>query len=176
MARLIIPHPEKGPQKTYLTAEVAAAAVTSTVENNDGFATNDLVMFGDYGQEKSEIVTLTSTTGNTTIGHTSGPAFAHGVRTPVYQLPFDDVEIYTATSEGGTYSLLATVSLDVDETYTIYNHSTGGSSTWYKMRYKNTVTTTYSDYSDEILATGFKTNSLGSMTEEILESFGDLVL
>ena len=88
---------------------------------------------------------------------------------------YNQAEIYSAASEGGSYSLVTTVDLNVDETYTIYNDTAGGSTTWYKVRYKNSVTTTYSEYSDEVQGTGFDEDSLGSMTDEVLEQFGDAI-
>ena len=173
MAKVTISAPDLGPQKTYLSAEVAASATTSTVKNSDGFTTGDLVLFGSVGQERSEIVTLTSVPSVTSLGHTAGPTFAHPVGTPVYEIGFNQAEVYSASSEGDTYSLLATVDLAVDETYTIYNDASGGSSTWYKVRYKNSTTSTYSDYSDEVQGAGFSENGLGSMTDEVLNQFGD---
>jgi hypothetical protein len=170
---ITIAHPEGGPQKTFSTAEVAADATTTSVENNDGFSSNDLVLFGKFGEEKTEVVTLTSTTGNSTIGHTTGPVFAHPARTPLWQLPYDQAEISRATAEGGTYSVLTTVSLSVDEEDTIYNDTAGVTTSWYKIRYKNSVTGSFSDYSDEVQGTGYTAQSLRDMTDEILEDFGD---
>lgn len=172
MANVTIYHPEIV-HSTHLSADAAASATSSTVENNTGFATNDLVVFGKMGEENSEIVTLTSATGSTTLGHTGGLTFAHSARTIVSEIKYNQAEVYSSTSETGTYSLLATVSLAVDEAYTIYNDTTGTSSTWYKIRYKNSVATTYSDYSDAVQATGYLDDSLFSMTEEILEEYGD---
>lgn len=170
---ITIEHPELGPQKTYSTAEVAAAATSTSVENNDGFASGDLALFGTYGIEKSEIVTLTGTTGNTQVDHSAGLTFPHPARTPVRQMLYNQAEISRASSEGGTYSVVTTVTLDVDEQYTIYNDTGGSTSSWYKIRYYNSQTTTYSDYSEEVQGTGYTDNSLYSMAAEILEEFGD---
>lgn len=171
---LEIEHPTLGPPTTRLSADVAASATSSTVENNDDFATNDLVVFGYPSNELTEIVTLTSTTGVTTLGHTSGPSFAHSARDPVAKTLFNQAEIYTATSETGTYSLLTTVTLNLQKERTIYDASGQTSTTWFKVRYKNNVgTVSYSDYSDTVVFTGFTFQSLHSMTDEILEEFND---
>ena len=173
MPRVIIDHPEKGPQKTYLTAEVSASDTSSTVENNDDFASSDLTIFGDYGQEKTESVVLTGVTGNTQLDHGTGPVFNHSVRTPVYQILYDQAEVYSASSDDGVYSLLTTINLNFDEEDTIYDDSSGTTSTWYKIRYKNSQDSTTSDYSDEVQGTGYGDNTLASMTDEVLRSFGD---
>lgn len=168
-----IDHPLVDQQMTRLSADVAASATTSTVENNDGFANEEYVVFGNLGQEKSEIVLCTSVTGNTTIGYTTGPVFAHSARTPLFIIKFNQAEVYSATSQTGTYSLLATVDLDVDEEYTLYDDLVGTTSTWYKVRYKNAVKVRYSTYSDIIQGTGYSEDSLYSISQEILEDFGD---
>jgi len=168
-----IDHPSTGPQETRLSADVAASATSSTVENNDGFATNDYCVFGKLGEEKTEVVKLTSTTTNVTLGHTTGPVFAHSARTQISQIKYNQIKVYSSTTEAGTYSLLATIDLDVDQKQTAYDDTAGTSTTWYKVKYYNETTTTLSDYSDAVLGTGYAEESLRSMTDEILEDFGD---
>lgn len=173
MGRLKIFHPELLGQGTRLSTDSAAAATSSTVENNFGFAVNDLVVFGTPGVEKSEIVTVTSVSSTDTVGHSGGLDFPHGAQTRLTQIAYDKVEISRATSQGGSYSVVTTVDLSIDEPYTVYNDTAGTSSSWYKIRYKNSVTSAFSDYSPEVQATGYDEDSLFSMTEEILEDFND---
>lgn len=173
MGRLKIFHPELLGQGTRLSTDDAAAATTSTVENNQGFAVNDLTVFGSPGVEKSEIVTLTSVSGNETIGHSAGLKFAHGAQTRIAQIAYNQVEISRATSQSGSYSVVTTTDLTIDEIYTVYNDTSGTSSSWYKIRYKNSVTGAFSDYSPEVQATGYDEDSLFNMTEEVLEDFND---
>jgi|SaaInlLV_10m_DNA_2_1039722.scaffolds.fasta_scaffold04647_2 hypothetical protein len=168
-----IEHPKLGPQDTRLSTDVAASATSSTVENNKSFATNDYTVFGVPAEELTEIIKLTSTTGNTTIGHTTGPIFAHSARTPIYQIKYNQVKIYSASSESGSYSLLATVDLTLDQPITSYDDTAGTSSTWYKIRYYNATTTSLSSLSVAVQGTGYEDDSLKSMTDEVLEDFGD---
>lgn len=170
---LEIEHPTLGPPQTRLAADVAASATSSTVENYDDFATNDIVVFGAIGQELTEAVTLTSVTANVTLGHTTGPVFAHSARDPVAKVLFNQAEIYTSTTESGTYALLATVTLNFNKERTTYNASAQASTTWFKVRYKDSVTTAYSSYSDTVEYTNWTSQSLGEMTNEILEEFED---
>lgn len=173
MGKIRIFHPELGGQFTRLAADIAAAATSSTVENNAGFATNDLVVLGNPGEEKSEIVTLTGVSGSTVVSHSAGATFAHGAQTRVSQIKYNQAEISRATSEAGSYSVVTTVSLRVDEVYTVYDDTDGTSSSWYKIRYKNSVTSVYSDYSPVVQATGYDEDSLFSMVEEVLADFND---
>lgn len=173
MGRIRIAHPELGVQFTRLASDAAASAVTSTVQNTTSFSVNDLVVYGNPGEEKSEIVRVTSVTAPSTLGHSAGLTFGHGEQTRISQIKYNQAEIYRATAQGGSYSLIATVSLTVDEEATLYDDLNGTSSSWYKIRYKNSITTTYSDYSVEIQATGYTDDSLGSMTNEVLEELND---
>ena len=170
---ITIAHPALGPQKTYTTAQVLANALISSVENNDDFTSGDLVLFGEYGTEKCDVVSLTGITGNSTLNHATGPVFSYSARTPIQQLLFNQAAIYRADSQEGTYSLLTTTGLNVDESVTAYNDVGGTASNWYKVRYKNSVTGVFSDYSDEVQGTGYTNQSLHSMADEILEDFGD---
>jgi hypothetical protein len=172
--QIIINHPELTDQETPLSADVAAAATSSTVENNTGFATNDYTVFGTLGEELTEIVKLTSTTGTTTLGHTTGPVFAHSARTPVALIKYNQAKIYTDTSEDGLFAtLLATVDLTLDQDATVYDDTTGTTATWYKIKYYNSTSTGLSSFSVAVLGTGYTDDSLFSMTEEVMEEFGD---
>ncbi len=166
--------PDLGPGKSYLTADVVAAATSSTVENNSAFGANDYTLFGRPRNEKTEIVLLTSVTGNTTLGHTTGPVFDHEARTPIYEIKYNQAKIYRATSQSGTYSLIATVDLTPDEQYTEYDDTAGSSTSWYKIKYYNEITEGLSDYSAAVQGTGYTDDSLRSMTDEAMEEFGDV--
>lgn len=168
-----INHPELEAQKTRLSSDVAAAAVNSTVENNTGYATNDYVVFGTLGEELTEIVLLTSVSSTVTLGHTTGPVFAHPARTQVAQIKYNQIKIYTSTSEDGAYSLLTTIDITPDQPQTSYEDSTGTSATWYKIVYYNETTADASSYSVAVQGTGYTDDSLYSMTEEVMEEFGD---
>lgn len=153
--------------------DVSASATSSTVENNSAFSANDYVLFGYPRNEKTEIVKLTSVTGNTTIGHTTGPVFDHDARTPILEIKYNQAKVYRASSQTGTYSLIATVDLTPDAQYTEYDDTAGSSTSWYKIKYYNATTEALSDYSSAVQGTGYTDDSLRSMTDEVMEDFGD---
>jgi len=160
--------------RTRLSADVAASATSSTVENYQGFTTNDYVVFGKLGEENTEIVLLTSVTANVTLGHTTGPVFAHSARTPATEIKYNQAKIYSDTASTGDFTtLVATVDLTPDEDYTVYDHTAGTSATWYKVKYYNETTEAISSFSDPVEGVGYTETSLYSMTDEILEDFGD---
>ena len=170
---ILITHPELELQKTRLSADVAAAATSCTVENNAGFDTNDYVVFGTPSEELTEVVLLTSTTGNTTLGHTTGPVFAHSARTGLSKIKYNQAKVYSSTTEDGTYSLVDTVDLTLDHVNTVYDDTSGTSSTWYKIKYYDEKGDALSSYSPAVEGTGYTEESLKSMTDEVLEDFND---
>jgi len=167
-----IPHPQLGSQKTFLTADCAAAASSSTVENYSGFAADEYVVFGEPGQEQSEIVLLTSVTASTTLGHTTGPVFAHNVETPIYEIGFNQIEIYWSATKTGTFALLATIGINVDQKQTIYYDAAATTARWYKVRFKDVKDTLYSPYSAVTQGSGWTSSSVRGMTDQVLAESG----
>ena len=170
---IFVKHPDLDGQETRLATDVAAAATSCTVENNKSFATNDYVVFGALGEETTEIVKLTGVSGTTTLSHSTGPVFAHSARTSISQIRYNQVKVYSATSESGTYSLVGTTDLTLDQDSTVYSDSDGTESTWYKIKYYNETTTKLSSFSVAVQGTGYTEDSLRSMGDEVLEDFGD---
>lgn len=70
---------------------------------------------------------------------------------------YASIEISRASSEGGSYSVVSTPDIDTDTAsdlstgYTQYNDTAGGTTDWYKFRYK-TSGGAYGPYSDEFQA------------------------
>lgn len=164
--------PDLGPARTRITSDVSSGATAITVANNDDFADGDYVILGKVGEEKTELVTLTGTTNNDQLD-SSAAVFDHAVGTPATEVAYDQVQIARASSESGSYSAVATIDLNLDEETTTYDDADGSTTSWYKVRYKDSDAGTYSAYSDPVQGTGYTTQSLYAMTNEVLEEFGD---
>lgn len=162
-------------EKSYLSSPYSAGATSVAVKNADRFALNDRIMVGEMGEEKTEIVTVTAgaTDGSTlTVG---GTVFAHEADTPIYRLRFDQVKFYRATSLTGTYSVISTQNLDVDNANlsTIYDDTTGLSTYFYKLSSYNSISTVESALSDPIAGGGYRRNQVGYIIDEFLREVGD---
>ena len=147
--------------ESYLTAESAAAATTLIVKSITGFAINLLLLVGELGDENSEIIkthTATAPTG-TTVTLLSGLVKTHGPYTKVRVMLYDQIELSHATTVAGTKTVISTGNLQPESEETRVDDSTY-SSGYYFTRYKNTITTTYSDYSDPIPYAGFGANTV----------------
>lgn len=163
-------------EKSYLANPYAIGTTSIVVKNADRFAVNDRIMLGEMGSEKTEIVTVSvaATDGMTiTVGAT---VFSHEADTPVYKLRFDQVKFYRSTTGStGSYSLLSTQNLDVDNANltTIYDDTTGLSTYYYKMTLYNSVSTLESAFTDPIAGSGYSRNQVGYLIDQILQEVND---
>jgi hypothetical protein len=164
-------------EKAYLTGPYSAGITSIEVTNNNRFATNDRILIGEMGHEKSEIVTVSSVNANGTTVVIGATVFDHEADTPVYKLRFDQVKFYrsTTTNTDAAFSLLATVDMDVDNANltTIYDDTTGTDAYFYKMTVYHSISTLESAYTDVIGGSGWRRNQVGNIIDEILREVGD---
>jgi len=129
------------------------------------------------GHEKTEIVSVDAVVVAGTSLTTTATVFNHDADEPVYVLRFDQVKVYRSTTgSSGTFDLLATVAMDVDNATlnTNYQDDNGLSSYYYKISYYHSVTTLESAQSDAIPGgTGFVRNTVGFLVDEILREVQD---
>lgn len=163
-------------EKTYLANPYAIATTSIEVKNSDRLAANYRIMIGEMGQEKTEIVTVSSVNANGTTVVVGATVFEHSANDPVTVMQFDQVKIYRSTTTAtGTYSILATVNLDVDNEslQTIYDDVSGLSTYYYKTSMYHSISTVESSQSDAIPGGGFKRSQVGNIINEILQEVSD---
>lgn len=167
----------QGWEKSYLSNPYSVGTTSIQVKNNNRFAANDRIMIGEMGNEATEIVTVSSVNadGNTmVIGAT---VFAHSADDPVYQMLFDQVKFYRSTTgSSGTYSVISTQDMDVDnaDLQTKYDDTTGLSTYHYKFTFYHSISTLESDYSDVLGGAGWRREQVGHIIDEILQEVSDL--
>ena len=163
-------------EKSYLSNAYSEDTTTISVVNNNRFAANDRIMIGEMGQEKTEIITVSAVSANgndITVGATN---FAHSADDPVYKMLFDQVKYYrSTTTSGGSYSLLSTQDMDVDNAnlQTTYDDTTGTASYFYKFTFYHSISTLESAYSDVLGGSGWRREQVGNIVDEILQEVSD---
>lgn len=172
----------QSPIQTFLSTDMASASGTLTVKNITGFAINQVLIIGELGNEGTELIKTHAATAPTgsTITLASNTVFPHSSGTPVYVIDYDNVEVSTATTLTGSKTILATIPVQVGSDYTTYD-DTAGSVGYYFARFKNTITTTYSSYSDGIPVGGYGiltaryiiNNALGMINKDTSELLTD---
>lgn len=162
-------------EKSYLTTQFAAGVTTLTVKNNNKFAGDDRVLIGEMGHERSEIVTLTGIVDQDELTLLAATKFSHDVDDPVYVLKYDTIDFYSSTSQDGTYNLVDSVPLDVDnaDKITRYDDSSATTATWYKLKYVHSITDEESYFSDPMQATGYPRNSVGKAIDAVVRRVHD---
>lgn len=167
-------HPILSNEKSYLTAKAASGQTKLNVLNASTFAQNDFVVIGISGEKGTEIKKIASITGNE-ITLTANLVTTHGENTVVNIIDYDQAELWKATSENGTYAKVngTIINLAIDEEYTLLSDSSAVSTDHFKIKYYNTQTTTYSEFSDSIPYTGFARYALSSIQDHTLEEAKD---
>ncbi len=145
-----------------LNDDISSGSSTITVYSISKFTVNIIVLIGELGSEGSEIIktSITTAPSGNTVTLASNTVKAHSKGAPVYILPFDQLEIYHAATDGGSKSLLVTQDIDAERIENLYEdtaHTSGG----YYTRYKDSINSTYSDYSDYMPFAGLDYNTAG---------------
>lgn len=163
-------------ERSYLANPYSIGTTSIIVKNADRFATNDRIMLGEMGDEKTEVVTVSAgATDGMTLTITAS-VFSHEADVPVYRLRFDQVKFYRSiTGIAGAYSVISTQNLDVDNANltTIYDDTSGLSTYYYKMTVYNSISTVESAFTDPIPGGGFAHNQVGSVIDAVLREVGD---
>lgn len=156
---------------TYLSNNFAIGVTTLNVDNAIDFTSGTiLLLLGTIGAENAEFGYASAHTDQTfTVTATKQP---HNRGDLVAQINYDQVEISKASTIDGSYSVLATLSLFVTQQKTVQFDSTGLTSDYYKLRWKNSQTGEYSSYSEPVSVLSYPTNSVGSVILPVLQSMG----
>lgn len=161
-------------EKTYLSGDEAIAQTVLSVISSENFAANEFIVIGTPGAEQTEIRKISSVaTGTITV--TAAITFDHAQGTEITFIPFDQIEVYSSSSSGGSFSLLSAVNIRADALETYYPRTSDASTVYYKARFKNSQNTTYSDYSDEVAATGYSYNTVWAVKNRALMQLGEKI-
>ncbi len=157
-------------KSTFLSASVSAAATTITIESIKGFAVNQILLIGEIENEKSEIkhTHSSSAPSSSTVTLASALTFSHPQGTKIYIIDWDQVEISWAETKTGTKDVLTTINIQPDQKDTLYT-DTAKASGFYFVRFKNSISNDFSDYSDPIPWEGFGDNTVGKIIQYALK-------
>lgn len=162
---------------SYLTAIIQPGVTSILVRNNDKFLANRKIMIGFPGYERTEVVTIGS---SVTAGQSltvSTTVFAHDADDPVFALKYDQMKIYRSTNGiDGSYSLLSTVNIDVDNSslITVYDDTSGLTSYFYEASFYDSITPVESDRTDPIAGSGYPIDSVGRLINDFFEGVHDI--
>lgn len=156
---------------TYLSNNFAIGVTTLNVDNAIDFTSGSIiVVLGSVGAENCEFGYPSSHTDTTfTVAATKQP---HNRGDLVTQVNYDQIEISKASTIDGSYSVLATLSLFLTQQKTVQFDATGLTTDYYKLRWKNSLTGAFSEYSSPMSVLSYPENSSGSVIFPVLKSMG----
>lgn len=146
-------------EKTELSQDVAAGQKVARVLSTQGIVSGETYVVGELGAEQAELKVLDSKADNDLTALTN---FLHQHRKgeTVTKLFGNKIRIYRASNVSGVapaeagYALVGTVDIEVDQKYTEYLDTTGGSDYWYKKTYYNEQSGSETDLADAVAIRG----------------------
>jgi hypothetical protein len=166
-------HPNiEGNPRSSLTVKALLGQTSLVVQNGVDFAADDYVVNGNPTEELTEIKKITSISGKT-ITLSSNLINTHPVNTRIQVIKYNQVKFYKASSINGSYTLVATKDIAIDEPHTLYDDPTALSTDYFKIKYYNAQTGTLSVFSDPIGTSGFPRYSLVRIQDALFKRSGD---
>lgn len=179
---------------TYTTEDVVATGTTIRVQSIIGFeqlstSSGQIVLIGNIGEERSEILTTSTTTGQgpsaayKEITFGSAMQFDHPQDTKAYILDWNRVDFqYAATASGTKNSIIAyplPIRPDMKETSLrdltdpVARLSGFSSAAYYFARFNSTPDARNSNYSDPVYGTGYDDNSVFAIKQRAVDELGE---
>ena len=179
-----IAHPDTSMyNRTYLSSPIAAAGVTLTVQDNNGFSDDDFFIVGAIGDAETESCDVNGAVSRgTSMTITNYLSFAKELDAPCMKIFERGIKIYGAATDGGAGTLIASIDaitasgrqladaqmIEWNKEYTEYT-LVAGTDTIYAYYYVEfTDGITDSDASDYVKAAGITTNMVEYFIQQAL--------
>lgn len=129
-----------------LVERVEAIKTELTLDNTEGFAQNDFLIIAP-NTERAEIVSITAAVSKNEKITISATKFPHDVNTKVFRTNFNQMKFYECATSGGTYTLCAggTINMQFSTNYTNFDFTGATANYYYKRTFYNSATTAESD-------------------------------
>lgn len=151
---------------SFVTSNISSGGTAIPVRNLNSFSAQYAVQLGKTGEERSEIVVITTPSGTILPLYSGTLTYDHGIDTPVYSIHYDQIVFERSTAgTSGTATPLSTVSITPDSFFTEYNDTSGAATYAYKTYYQNSVTGDRSSESDWFTPSGPSYYSLQKMRQ-----------
>ena len=164
-----------GNEKSFFDADEAAAQTTLSA-NGTNFSTDQYIVLGQEGAEKTEIVkTHTSTTPTSTTITTGATVFSHNRGDKIQFIPYNQIVVERSTDSGANFTPLSAVDIRPDATETYLQRTGDASTDVYRVRFYNSTSALYSAYSDNTTASGYSYDTVYSVKYRALRALGEKI-
>jgi len=166
-----IPNKLNSKTYTYLSNNFAIGVEVLNVDNAIDFTDGTtLLLLGSMGAENAEVVVSSENTNQDfTIAATKQP---HNRGDLVSEINYDQIEIQKSDTIDGTYTVLATLPIYVTQQKTVQFDSVGLTSDFYKLRWKNSETGLFSEFSSPVSVLSYPADSVGELIHPVLRAMG----
>ncbi len=156
---------------TYVSSNIAAGVLAAPVDNSTEFTAGSiLLLLSSLGSENSEIVTSTSHTTESFV--TLATVMAHTRGDSVNEIKYDQIVVSKSSTVDGTYTVLATQTFFTTQQKTVIYDTVGLKTDFYKVQWKNSLTSALSDYSTAMSVTSYPENSPAKIIFPVLRAMG----
>ena len=133
------------------SASSSGTDVSLTIDDNNNLSQNDYIMVGALMNPKTEIAKISASVsaGQTIVADSL--TFSHNPTDIIQKMSYNQIKLYSATTETGTKTLESTKDIDVDQRYTDFSVSDSATGYFFFTLY-NSQTSGESDYSYAIPA------------------------
>lgn len=169
-----VAHPTLPEHPRTTASAITAGATSITVADNQGFANGNFILYGQPQQPTTELVTISAGVTRGTGITASAAVFNHPQDTPVLLSLWNQVEISGASTTDGVKTVLSTKPIEWAQHDTEHVDSSA-TYPYYFARYKNSVSSTFSDYSDPAPATGYTPDTVRAVKTTALELVGEQI-
>ena len=165
-----------GKKYSYLGGDTVSGSPTISVASITDFAINQVLLIGNFGNESSEIILTHASTSpsGTTVTLASNTAQPHSRGDKVTIIDYNQIEISWSATSTGAKTVLNTISIQADGIESLYRETTETSG-YYFIRFNNSITAVFSDYSGAIPFSGFAENTPARIKERALMDLGEQI-
>jgi hypothetical protein len=160
---------------TYMSSNIAAGVLAVPVDNTADFTDpgggdSTLLLLSTIGAENCEIVASASKTAQEFV--TLATVMAHNRGDSVAELKWDQIVVSKSATIDGSYAVLVTQTIFTTQQNTIIYDTTGLTTEYYKIQWKNSITGLLSDYSTAISVAAYPANSVKSLIDPVRKAMG----
>lgn len=168
---IAIPNQLQSKVFTYISSNVAIGATAVPVDNAIDFTAGTIItVLSSLGAENCEFGYSSSHT------DTSFTVTAlkqnHNRGDLVQQVIYDTIDVYKSSTVNGSYSLLSSNLMQLTQQNTVVLDTTGLTTDYYKVQWKNSQTSAVSSFSEPISVLAYPENSVADIAYSVTSSMG----
>ncbi|KXB08341.1 hypothetical protein AKJ56_01500 [candidate division MSBL1 archaeon SCGC-AAA382N08] len=162
---------------SYLSNNITSGVTSLTMASTLGLSSNDYLLLEHLGEEKAEIVQISSGAvdddHNITLNSATATTFSHSETTRVNKILYNQVKFYRTTDDTfASTNVLGTITIAPQSYYTSYQDATNDTGFgWF--RFYNSTTTTFSAPSNAIPYGDFAPNAAQKIIERFFSSLNN---